>query len=107
MGGQGRRRDIRNGRDLDTLATRYALRNRAFLAPEQLEEDIPNFFLASRLFHARHAGFVWRELKRYGIERDLKYTPDGSHEAKAYAVTLLNGKRYQIPAADLGIFDDA
>lgn len=52
-------------------------------------------------------GYVWRELKRYGIERDLKYTPDGSHKSKAYAVTLLNGKRYEIPSEDLAKLNDA
>lgn len=52
-------------------------------------------------------GFVWRELKRYGIDRDLKYTPDAQHPSKAYSTANLNGKTYKLSGEQLKILDDA
>ena len=37
-------------------------------------------------------GYVWRELSRYGIAHDLKYTPNADYPDRGYAVSQFEGE---------------
>jgi hypothetical protein len=37
-------------------------------------------------------GFVWRELARYGMDRNLKLSPNEDYASHAYSMARRNGK---------------
>ncbi|GAA6022663.1 hypothetical protein JCM10207_008572 [Rhodosporidiobolus poonsookiae] len=45
-------------------------------------------------------GYVWRELTRYGIEKDLKVTPTSEYPEKARYVAKLEGVEYDVDMAE-------
>lgn len=37
-------------------------------------------------------GFVWRELARYGMDRNLKLSPNEDYASRAYSMARRNGE---------------
>ncbi|GAA5859400.1 hypothetical protein JCM8547_002016 [Rhodosporidiobolus lusitaniae] len=51
-------------------------------------------------------GYIWRELTRYGIEKDLKITPTNEFPEKAYYVTKMDGVEYRMDLAESDVVLD-
>ncbi|GAA5918862.1 hypothetical protein JCM6882_002440 [Rhodosporidiobolus microsporus] len=51
-------------------------------------------------------GYIWRELTRYGIEKDLKITPTSDYPEKAYYVTKMEGKEYRMELSESDVVLD-